>query len=214
MHHLRQIPCYLPLNLLEKGCKEVVEVIKQLSQRLSESIVSSGASNGHSAAAIGFGLELILTYLFGTSILVVISMLCHQPIAWLLFILGFAPLRTTAGGFHAKSHLSCFIISACLFILSLASSFLVSWIRGIPLTIALITLILVYYWSPVQAKNKKLNDDQISKNRRKSLIISIVNTVMAFVFCVVNVDSALINLYFMGIAMAAASLIIAKIKTR
>ena len=189
-------------------------MIKQLSQRLAKSIVSSGASNGHSAAAIGFGLELIFTYLFGTSILVIISILCHQPIAWLLFILGFAPLRTTAGGFHAKSHLSCFIISACLFTLSLAFSFLISWSRSIPLTIGLIALILVYYWSPIQANNKKLSDAQISKNRRKSLIISIVNAVLAFVFCVVNVDSALINLYFMGIAMAAASLIIAKIKTR
>ena len=187
-------------------------MIKQLSQRLAKSIVSSGASKGHSAAAIGFGLELILTYLFGTSILVIISMLCHQPIAWLLFILGFAPLRTTAGGFHAKSRLSCLMISACLFILSLASTFLFSWIRGIPLTIALIALIFVYYWSPVEAKNKKLNSDQVSKNRRKSLIISIANTVLAFVFCMVNVNSALINLYFMGIAMAAVSLIIAKIK--
>ena len=187
-------------------------MINLLSQKLAKSIVSSGASKGHSAAVIGFGLELILTYLFGTSILVAISMLCRQPIAWLLFILGFAPLRTTAGGFHAKSHLSCFITSACLFILSLASSFLISWIRGIPLTIALITLILVYYWSPIQAKNKKLNDDQISKNRRKSLIISIVNAILAIVFCMVNVDSALINLYFMGITMAAVSLIIAKIK--
>lgn len=192
----------------------MIEVIKHLSQRLAKSIVSSGAGKGHSAAAIGFGLELIFTYLFGTSILVIISILYRQPIAWLLFILGFAPLRTTAGGFHANSHLSCFIISACLFILSLATSFLISWIRGIPLTIALITLILVYCWSPVEAKNKKLNNDQISKNRRKSLIISIANTVLALVFCVVNVDSALINLYFMGIAMAAASLIIAKIKTR
>lgn len=188
-------------------------MIKQLSQTLAKSIVSSGAGKGHSAAAIGFGLELILSYLFGTSILVIISILCHQPIAWLLFILGFAPLRTTAGGFHAKSHLSCFIISACLFIVSLASSFLISWIRGIPLTIALIALILVFYWSPVEANNKKLNDDQFTKNRRKSLIISIVNAVLAFVFCMVNLNSALINLYFMGIAMAAASLIIAKIKT-
>jgi len=188
-------------------------VIKQLSHALAKSIVSSGAGKGHSAAAIGFGLELIFTCLCGTSILVIISILCHQPIAWLLFILGFAPLRTTAGGFHANSHLSCFIISACLFILSLASTFFFSWIRGIPLTIALITLILVYYWSPVEAKNKKLNNEQISKNRRKSLIISIANSVLAFVFCMVNVDSALINLYFMGIAMAAASLIIAKIKS-
>lgn len=188
-------------------------MIKQLSQTLAKSIVSSGAGKGHSAAAIGFGLELILSYLFGTSILIIISILCQQPIAWLLFILGFAPLRTTAGGFHAKSHLSCFIISACLFIVSLASSFLISWIRGIPLTIALIALILVFYWSPVEANNKKLNDDQFTKNRRKSLIISIVNTVLAFVFCMVNLNSALINLYFMGIAMAAASLIIAKIKT-
>lgn len=187
-------------------------MIKQLSQRLAKSIVSSGASKGHSTAAIGFGLELIFTYLFGTSILAIISILCHQPLAWILFILGFAPLRTTAGGFHANSRLSCLIISACLYILSLATSFLISWIRGLPLTITLITLILVYYWSPVEAKNKKLNDDQISKNRRKSLIISIANTVLAFVFCMVNVDSALINLYFMGIAMAAVSLIIAKIK--
>lgn len=189
-------------------------MIKQLSQALAKSIVSSGAGKGHSTAAIGFGLELIFTYVLGTSTLVIISFLCHQPIAWLFFILGFAPLRTTAGGFHANSHLSCFIISACLFILSLASSFLISWMKGIPIIIALTALILVCCWSPVEAKNKKLNSEQISKNRRKSLIISITNTVLAFVFCMVSVDSALINLYFMGIAMAAASLIIAKIKTR
>lgn len=187
-------------------------MIKQLSHALAKSIVASGAGKGHSAAAIGFGLELIFTYLFGTSILVIISILCHQPIAWLFFILGFAPLRTTAGGFHANSQLSCFIISACLFIISLVSSILISWIRGIHIIIALIALILVYSLSPVEAKNKKLNSDQISKNRRKSLIISIVNAILAFVFCMVNVGSALINLYFMGIAMAVASLIIAKIK--
>lgn len=187
-------------------------MIKKLSHFLAQSIVTCVAGRNYSADAIAFGLELIFTYLFGTAILMVISVLCRQPLAWLVFILGFAPLRTTAGGFHAKSQLSCFAVSSGIFLLSMIVSFLCAWTSTVYLLVCSVTLILVLLLSPVEAVNKKLTQEQRNKNRARSLIISVINIVITLLFCVMNVVSALINLYFAGVAMAAASLIIAKIK--
>lgn len=187
-------------------------MIKHLSHSLAQKIVNSGAGRNHSAAAIAFGLELIFTYFFGTSILLIISVLCRQPLAWLVFILGFAPLRTTAGGFHAKSQLSCFAVSSGIFLLSMIVSFFLLWTTTVYLLVCSVTLILVLLLSPVEAVNKKLTQEQRIKNRSQSIIISVINIAITLLFCVMNVVSALINLYFAGVAMAAASLIIAKIK--
>ena len=190
----------------------MIQLIKRLSNSLAQKIVNSGAGRNNSTAAIAFGLELIFTYFFGTAILMIISVLCRQPLAWLVFILGFAPLRTTAGGFHAKSQLSCFAVSSGIFILSMIVSFLCAWTSTAYLLVCSVTLILVLLLSPVEAVNKKLTQEQRVKNRSRSLIISVINIVITLLFCVMNVVSALINLYFAGVAMAAASLIIAKIK--
>lgn len=187
-------------------------MIKKLSHSLAQSIVTCGAGRNHSTAAISFGLELIFTYFFGTAILIFFSFLCRQPLAWFVFLLGFAPLRTTAGGFHTKSHLSCFAVSSVIFLLSMIVSFLWSWTSTVYLLVCSVTLILVLLLSPVEAVNKKLTQDQRIKNRTRSLVISVINIVLTLLFCVMNVVSALINLYFAGVAMAAASLIIAKIK--
>ena len=188
-------------------------MIKRLSQSLAKTIVKSGAGRNYSAAAIAFGLELIFTYFFGTAILMIISVLCRQPLAWLVFILGFSPLRTSAGGFHAKSQLSCFVVSSVIFLLSMIVSFYLSWTTTVYLLVCSVTLILVLLLSPVEAVNKKLTQEQRCKNRTRSIIISVINIAITLLFCVMNVVSALINLYFAGVAMAAASLIIAKIKT-
>lgn len=187
-------------------------MIKRLSHSLAQKIVNSGAGRNNSTAAIAFGLELIFTYLFGTAILMVISVLCRQPLAWLVFVLGFAPLRTTAGGFHAKSQLSCFAVSSVIFILSMIVSFLIPWTSTAYLLVCSLALLLVLLLSPVEAVNKRLTKEQRTKNRTRSLIISIINLIITLLFCVMNIVSALINLYFAGVAMAAASLIIAKIK--
>lgn len=189
-------------------------MIKHLSNSLAQSIVNSGVGSRHSTAAIAFGLELIFTYFFGTAILLIISILCQQPLAWLVFILGFAPLRTTAGGFHAKSQFSCFAVSSGIFLLSMIVSFFTSWASIIYTLLCFAALILVFFLSPVEADNKKLTKEQRIKNRARSLVISIINIVISMLFCMMNVVSALINLYFAGVAMAAASLIIAKIKKR
>lgn len=187
-------------------------MIKKLSHTLAQSIVTCGAEVTHSAAAVAFGLELLLTYIFGTLVLLIISFLCRQPLAWLVFILGFAPLRTTAGGFHANSQSSCFVISSGIFLLSMTLSFLIPWTSVVSIVLCFIAFVLVAILSPVEAENKKLTKAQSIKNRYKSMVISGVNILLSLLFCVMHVESALINLYFTGVAMAAASLIIAKIK--
>lgn len=188
-------------------------MISRLSKTIAENLVNATTSKKYSTVAVSFGLEIIFTALSGIACLIIISILCHKPFAWFFFTLGFAPLRTTAGGYHANSRLSCFLMSAGLFILSLVVSFLITWDTIIYLVISMFSLFFIIIWSPVEAVNKRLNKDKILNNRKKSVISSIFNTLLACTLTILNVHSVFINLYFTGIAMAAFLLIIAKIKS-
>ena len=54
-----------------------------------------------------YGMELVLSGLVNVLSVLLISILIFHPADGLLFLVAFIPLRTTAGGYHANSHLSC-----------------------------------------------------------------------------------------------------------
>lgn len=90
--------------------------------RWSESIAGRLASAGiiqDKKAVYAYGLELLFSSLFSTGAIILISMLARRPFHWLFFSAGFIPLRLTAGGYHASSHMKCVLTTAAAFSVSL-----------------------------------------------------------------------------------------------
>lgn len=63
-----------------------------------------------------YGMELVLSGLVNVLSVLLISILIFHPADGLLFLVAFIPLRTTAGGYHANSHLSCNIVFLSTFV--------------------------------------------------------------------------------------------------
>ena len=63
-----------------------------------------------------YGMELVLSGLVNVLSVLLISILLFHPVDGLLFLAAFIPLRTTAGGYHANSHLSCNLVFLGTFI--------------------------------------------------------------------------------------------------
>ena len=74
-----------------------------------------------------YGMELVLSGLVNVLSVLLISILLFHPVDGPLFLAAFIPLRTTAGGYHANSHLSCNLVFLGTFIVLEGLGYLSCW---------------------------------------------------------------------------------------
>lgn len=103
-----------------------------------------------------YGMELVLSGLVNVLSVLLISILIFHPADGLLFLVAFIPLRTTAGGYHANSHLSCNIVFLSTFVaLECLGHLLLKYGSVILyLAIAVISLVTLLILSPSRGKKQ------------------------------------------------------------
>ena len=139
-------------------------------------------------------------------------MLIGYPLAWVFFVMGFAPLRTTAGGYHADSHIRCYTVTSVMFLMGVLTVYEIRWSHFTYLAVSLFTAIMVGFLAPVEAMNKPLSAKRYRLNRNRSLILTFINCVIAVVFAMLELVSEEANMYYAGIFFASTSLVMGKIK--
>lgn len=184
---------------------------KKLSQKIAKQCIRLGATE--SEAVLAFGIELMIISSVGIGIIIIISALLMRPLLWLPFLLGFVPVRKFAGGFHASTHLNCYIISALLFLCCILVSMHINLSNLILAIVSTVTWLVVFFLSPVAANNKPLKEMQRKKNRRISLIVVSLDVAIAVVLFVTKWIGESAKIYFLGAFSASLSLVIAKVTT-
>lgn len=189
----------------------VQEMAKKTAEKMSDhSVIESKAIHIYA-----YGLELLYSSLAGVVVLIIISVVCGKPYLWIPYLLGFALLRLSGGGYHAKTHFRCVFTFSLLYSLVL----LIESVCAIPVKIYLVTclanLVIILLFSPVAAPNKPLKESHGKTNRRNSLMLGIANLlgyiVLVFLF---NVHDQWVNMYIVGSSMAGLSMLLAVINKR
>ena len=163
------------------------------------------------------GMELVLSGLVNVLSVLLISILIFHPADGLLFLVAFIPLRTTAGGYHANSHLSCNIVFLSTFVaLECLGHLLLKYGSVILyLAIAVISLVTLLILSPSEAKNKPLTPEQRRRNRRRSLILGGLNLAIGiFLIWGLQAPAPWCTSYYLGVIAASISMWAAQIKER
>lgn len=189
-------------------------MIKSLSLKCTRFLIMKGKIPPDKEPILCYGFELVIITVIGNLILAAISLVYSQPLAWLCFLLGFAPLRSTAGGYHASSHIRCYLTTAGMFISGLCFALSIDWDSIVYLIIAFISTGLILVMSPVEANNKKLTKEQRKRNRRKSIATILIEFTLSSILYIFDISNAEICIFFTGIASASISLIMAKIANR
>lgn len=89
----------------------------------------------------------------------------------LLFMISYIPLRTYAGGYHAKTPARCYILSIFMIISVLLAMKAASWTNPIIIGVSLLTVIIIFALAPVEDKNKPLSNSQVVRYRRVTRVI-------------------------------------------
>lgn len=172
-------------------------------------VVNSVISSAQ-ASVCTYGMELLLSSAIGVAALIIVSCITQVPFLWIPYLTGFVPLRLSGGGLHARTHQGCLLIFTSAYtVLLLACPWFMS-IRMYPFVTSIITMSIICCISPVEAKNKPLNQEKRTKNRMKSICLGFGNLLVSIIvskFCLTN--SRWITMYFTGYGLAGISMVIA-----
>lgn len=72
---------------------------KRIATLWTDAIIHCDEKQESKRAVILYGMELLISTFIGIGLIAVVSLIAQEPLAWVFFLLAFAPLRHTAGGY-------------------------------------------------------------------------------------------------------------------
>lgn len=117
---------------------------------------------------------------------IIIGVLCGMIFPGILFLLCYMPLRSFCGGYHAKTHLRCYIYSVIMItsILLIAKYFTFNiFVYEI---LVLVSLVVIFLLAPVEDKNKVLDSDEKRVFRKRAYIIATLEVLIYHIFLIIR----------------------------
>lgn len=161
-------------------------MITRLAEKCAAASVKGKIISQDESDFFAFAFGLMLSQAFGIATCLIIGAIFQCLIESLIYLLFFIPLRTFSGGFHAGSHLKCYVSSVLLFGFSVFLGVFV----GTVLQLLIITLLFtccaltVLFIAPVEDKNKPLSEPEVHKCKvMVKGILSLYSIVFAVLCC-------------------------------
>lgn len=121
-----------------------------------------------------YGINQMLNMLLNTITFLMIGLFFDMVLETVIFTSAYIPLRIYAGGFHAKTPFKCWIVSALMLL------FVLLFIRYMDVNIkfydflALIGSIIIFFLSPVEDKNKPLDDVEKVVYKKRCIFVFVI----------------------------------------
>lgn len=77
--------------------------MKIMSMKLAEILAGNNKNLRENIDYIRYGIEIVLMSIIGVTGMIIISLVMNNKWGWISFLISFALLRSSAGGYHAKS---------------------------------------------------------------------------------------------------------------
>lgn len=162
-----------------------------------------------------YSFETLLATLLNLVVLCALAAITRTFWESLLFVAGFAPLRSLAGGYHSKTHFRC--------LLTLLLSYAVLWAAitfapvisfpWINIVSAGVSIVLIWILSPVDDPNKPLSErEKIHFRKRSRVAILVYAAVIITGTCLFTSRKEFLALA-LGVLPVALSLAAAKLKS-
>lgn len=132
-----------------------------------------------------YGIESGITIVINWCITLFLGIIFNQLIPTLIFSTIYIPLRSFAGGYHAKTEGRCFLYSFTLIVIceivlksSLSRNFHV-W-----MVLFFVSVIIIYMWAPIEAESKPIFSEDSNKFRKIIFKIVIFSILLLLIFII------------------------------
>lgn len=129
-----------------------------------------------------YGIQQGLNLTLNILTTIIIGVLCGMVYPSLMFLICYMPLRSFCGGYHAKTHLRCYIYSVimitCILLVAKYTAFNIVLYE----ILVLISLIIILLLAPVEDENKKLDNVEKRVFRKRAYIIAFLEVLLYHLF--------------------------------
>lgn len=156
-------------------------MMKYLSNKLITKLIQLGNIKEDESELYTYGLQQSIFIILNVLTILFIGLLFGMLWQSIVFMSIYLPLRSFAGGFHAKSPLFCYIYSIILILAVLLSIKYIPWSNSICLFLLAFACIVILILSPVEDLNKPLDQIEVVTYRKRTLIILTLELMIYFI---------------------------------
>lgn len=176
-------------------------MFSKLSEQITGNLENKETIQSEDRELYRYGFEQGLTMLLNLVTTLVIGLLFGKLLEVCLFMAAYIPLRSYAGGYHAKTPFRCYLLSIVILTAVMLFMKYLALDNIVYCLMILVSGAVILILSPVEDKNKPLDDSELKvyKNRASSILLI---EMIAFIV------SKLLNLQSVFIAICYAMLIL------
>ena len=149
-------------------------MVSKLAKNIAHFFVLQNITEESKEAIYAYGMELLISDVLNTLIVLLISLISHTLPAAVIFIAVFMGLRRFVGGYHANSHLSCmFTLVVVMLVFSYGICNVSEQIAQIfSIGFIIISLPIIFCIAPVPHPNKPMSEEKGIRLRKQSIILA------------------------------------------
>lgn len=142
------------------------------AKRITAFFIKKGIWEEEKADVYEYGLDIIISSVSLTSLLLIMGVFLNKLLHTIVFILVFTLLRTQSGGYHATTRLGCAATTIFLYLTVIACTY-IKWCDTIRVKSAeyLLSIVLCAIYAPVENPNKPIPDEKKPVFRIRCVII-------------------------------------------
>lgn len=117
---------------------------------------------------------------------IIIGIIFNMVWQCIIFLLAYMPLRSYAGGYHARSQFRCYVVSQFIIVIALLGIMEIQWTSITALFSVIISAGIIFVLAPVEDANKPLDASEKDLYKRKTRKILLLEILIALVFWFIN----------------------------
>lgn len=179
------------------------KVAKQLAVQLEENQIIKSDDR----ELYVYGLNQGMSILLNIATTLGIGLLFGTVLQLVVFMVAYIPLRSYAGGYHARTPVRCYLISiAMLTIISLLIKY-ITLVRWVYLIETVISSVIIAILSPVADNNKPLDEIEIVVYKKRTKLILLAEVVVSILSWITEWEFIFIIMTYVFLVMSLMLLI-------
>lgn len=147
----------------------------QIAKTIAQFFCAKDIISKHNIDAYAYGFEILFLSIINWGTILIFMFITQTFFESILYMFVFILLRHHSGGYHADTHLKCFILTISAYITVLIFT-VIKWSLFsfiILLSNILFSLVVTIFFAPIEHKNKPVTPNELSMHKKISIILSI-----------------------------------------
>lgn len=192
-----------------------VVLLSKISKKMSSYFIKRGDIVEEEREVYDYYFEIMLSTVLNALFLIICGIMFNDLVNTILFIIGFVIFRTVSGGFHASSHMKCFLtLASVFFVLIIMLEFVPEqWMNILTIIFLLVSTLLIYFVAPVEHKNNPLDENTKEKLKKSAQILSVlISFIIVVLIFTIGFSKYIFSFCYGMFAVAISIVAVKKIK--